>query len=210
MEDYEIEDIRGRRETSEPEVQITMEAGGYVVYFVVENVSRWAAFDVSFAFPDELRPWLEKNKAPALSRGLHTLPAGRRLRFFYGAYISLIADDSPFPKQFDVTVSYRTSPDGRVKTETLHVNLMDYFGSNVKKSDVEELGEEVKKGFEALTKQAERLAGLLETHVGPMSTPSGMNLSVTALRNIRHLLAGGDQIEKVPLTDHNVVQEVAN
>jgi hypothetical protein len=208
MEDYEIEDVRGRRENSEAAVQITMEAGTYVVYFVVENVSRWPAFEVSFTFPEELRPWLEKEKAPALTRGLHTLPAGRRLRFFYGPYNHLVAENSPFPRQFDISVSYRTSPDGRVKVETLHVDLMDYFGSNLEKSDAEELGEQIKKGFDSLTKQVERLAGLFDQHVGPMSAPSGVTLSVTALRNLRYILAGTDRIEKVHPTDHNVVQEL--
>jgi hypothetical protein len=207
MEDYEIEDVRGRRLVSEPEVSIAMEAGGHVVYFVVENMSKRTALDVSFQFPDELRPWLEKNKAPSLIRGVRSLPPGRRLRFFYGAYIPLIAEDSPLPKQFDLSVSYRTEA-GQVKTETLHVDLMDYFGSQVERTEIERVGETISKGLEALTKQVERLAGFLDQHVGPMSTASGLTLSATALRNLRHVLTGSDEIEKVHPTDFSVVQEI--
>jgi hypothetical protein len=155
-----------------------------------------------------LRPWLDGRNAPALTRGLRVLLPGRRLRFLYGAYISLISDDSQLPKEFDVSVSYRLAADGRVKTETLHVDLMDYFGSIAEHTAARELGETISKGLTALTKQVDRLGNLLDQHVGPMSTASGVTLSVTALRNLRHLLTGSDQIEKVNPTEISVIEEV--
>jgi hypothetical protein len=208
MEDYEITDVRNRRMISEAELHIAFETRNHAVYFVVENVSRSSVFDVVFEFPVELGPWLQKRNAPALTQGFRTFPAGRRLRFFYGGYIGLVAPESPFPKQFDVSVSYRSQPDASAKRETLHVDLMDFFGSNVEKSDAEHIGEHITKGLEALAKQVERLAGLFDQHVGQMSTGTGVTLSVTALRNLRHVLAGSDQTEKVHPTEFTVVEEV--
>lgn len=208
MEDYEIEDVRSRSLISEPEIHFEMEVRNHAAYFVVENVSRWPAFDVVLEFPTELGPWLQKKNAPALTRGLRTFPAGRRLRFFYGGYISLVAPESPYPKQFHVTVSYRAQLDSPLKKETLNVDLMDFFGSNVENTAAEQLGEQITKGLDGLTKQVERLAGLFDQHVGPMSSASGVTLSATALRNLRHLLAGADQIEKLHPTDFNVIEEV--
>lgn len=209
MEDYEINDVRGRGLVSEPEVRIALDAGGYMIYFVVENVSRWPVFDVAFGFPAEMAPWLEKHKAPAITRGLRTMPPGRRLRFLYGAYLGLIDNSNPLPKQFEVSVSYRRQPDSPPKTETLYVDLMDYFGSQIEKTEAERLGEQVEKGLADLTKQVEKLVGSIDKHVGPMSTGSGITISVTALRNLRRLLAGTEELEKVdPHDDFTVVQEV--
>ncbi|HJQ09553.1 MAG TPA: hypothetical protein VJ840_00850 [Gemmatimonadaceae bacterium] len=80
----------------------------------------------------------------------------------------------------------------------------------IRKSDVLQHAEELHKAVDDLTEQTQAIAKVLRENLPPLTTPTGLALSVTALRNMRHVLAGTDRMEPIhPLYGrHDVLVEV--
>lgn len=67
----------------------------------------------------------------------------------------------------------------------------------LRKSDLLQHAEELKGAIEKLTKQSEQIARTLQEHLPPLTTPTGLALSVTAIRNLRHLQSGTAKTEPI-------------
>jgi len=197
MEDYEINDIRARRRTLTPLVNVDGELKhATVVYLRVSNIGDVPAEEVKFDFSQNL-VW-SGNKPPpgALSRGIKYLSPGKVFYFFYHTISELFADGSTIPSQFDVTVSYLHPEIGQRISDEFHLDFADYLHSHSVLSDINELAKTVKESIDALTGQVAKLHQNFEK-LSTIASATGLDLSVTSLRNIRHILANEDQIEKI-------------
>src|SRR5262249_29465416 len=107
MEDYEINDVRGRRRRLDP--LILFEVGFYrdfISVFDIVNIGNVAAEDVTFDFSEKL-PWPDSKPLPEqLSKGIRRLGRKQRLRFRYFTSFDILSGKSGSPLEFTVKVSY--------------------------------------------------------------------------------------------------------
>src|SRR5436190_10723281 len=75
-----------------------------------------------------------------------------------------------------------------------------------------QLGDHLTRAIDELTKQVKMSGETLEKHHGPLTSPTGLALSVTALRNVRHLMSGSRWLKFEPMdprfVHHTVLAEV--
>ena len=67
----------------------------------------------------------------------------------------------------------------------------------LRKPEVLQAADELKKAINDLTKQAAGVSDLLKTHIPRLTTPTGLAISVTTLRNLKSLSTGGDIVQKI-------------
>jgi hypothetical protein len=71
MEDYEINDIRNRRQIIPPLVNISAKMDSSMsVFLEIENVGNQVAQDVTFDFSGEFKTWVDEEKAKTFNRSL--------------------------------------------------------------------------------------------------------------------------------------------
>jgi hypothetical protein len=143
--------------------------------------------------------------------GITVLPVEKRHRYRYGHYGQLTSESSPYPKRFQISVEYNAEGSVERLSEVVHVHLMDFWGSLVERSELHEHAERLAKSIDKLTKQVERSAERIADQLARITTPTGVTLSVTALRNLRNLLNHVVDIEKFDpraFDDYNVFSEV--
>lgn len=195
MEDYEIRDVRSRVLDAPPLVNIDLELRhGWLADLVVQNVGPIAAYDVSFEFENE-PPW--RDGMPVLfRRGLAVLPRGRRFQFFLKSMLTLSGKDDSPDERFTVKASYLHPVVGARMTETFPFDLHDYFGSQVIESEPMQgaklMADELTKIHDDLSKLGEHLRSL-----NTIAGATGLDLSVTAIRNLAGTLAGGPSPPKM-------------
>lgn len=190
MEDYEIRDVRSRILTTPPLVNIDLELRrGILADLVVQNPGPLPAHDVTFEFEGE-PPWRLSGKPLLFSKGLAFLPPGRRFPFFIGSMVAMVGREGDSAVRFTIHASYLHPSVGSRLTETFHFDLNDYFGSSVVESDAMEsatlVADELKKIHDDLSKVVGHLESLTS-----ISGATGLDLSVTALRNLAANFAGG-------------------
>ncbi len=162
---------------------------GILADLVVQNPGPLPAHDVTFEFEGE-PPWRLSGKPPLFSKGLAFLPPGRRFPFFIGSMVAMVGRDGVSAVRFTIHASYlHPSVDARL-TETFRFDLNDYFGSSVVESDAMEsaklVADELKKIHDDLSKAVAHLESLTS-----ISGATGLDLSVTAIRNLAANFAGG-------------------
>lgn len=190
MEDYEIRDIRSRILTTPPLVSIDLKLRrGILADLVVQNPGSLPAHDVTFEFEGE-PPWRLSGKPPLFSKGIAFLPPGRRFPFFIGSMVAMVGRDGASAVRFTILASYLHPSVGTRLTETFRFDLNDYFGSSVVESDAMEsaklVADELKKIHDDLSKAVAHLESLTS-----ISGATGLDLSVTAMRNLAANFAGG-------------------
>jgi hypothetical protein len=197
MEDYEINDVRSRERTVPPLVDVGIHIKRrYIVYLTISNVGEQVAEDVSFELPNELFPWVEEQKARLFTNGIKYFPPKRTYSFRYGFANALLHTNSKTPAKFDITVSYRHPQIGQRISDVFHIDLWDYWGSYVPESDVYEQGKEITEAIKKLTGEVEKL----NRHMARLTTivgATGIDLSVTTIRNLRHVIANDEFVEKL-------------
>ena len=157
------------------------------VYLEVKNIGSETAKNVSFEFDKRFRFWVEENKAKIFNDGIKYFPPNQRYRFRYGFINSLLHENSKFPPQVEISVSY-THPllFNKIK-ESFAIDLINYFGTYTEKSDVTAQGEKLEKELKELTKEIKKINGNL-SKISQISDSTGLDLSIITLRNLKNLL----------------------
>lgn len=197
MEDYEINDVRQRRQTIIPLVSIDVRSRlGALIYLVVSNKGDAPAEDVTFQFPDNF-DWLNKLAKPNLfTRGIKSLAPGKEYHFLYHQFAEVAKEGSQIPGHFEIAVSYTHTGIGQRITETYYIDVFDYFNSEIYHSELYDTSERIKKELRDLTRQVEKLNGSLE-QLASLGDATGLSLSIPTLNNLRRLFKGEQEFEKI-------------
>jgi hypothetical protein len=110
---------------------------------------------------------------------------------------------------FDVTARYLHPQIRERITDTFHIDLMDYYHTSVNESEIYDQGKKVEKSINDLSSNVKKLCDLLG-NLTSISGPTGLDLSVTTIRNLKHVLKNSDRFEKIDPSycSHEVFQEV--
>lgn len=203
MEDYEISDVRARSRSIKPLARFGVEIRhGFLFMFVIENPGDVAAENVTFEFTEKLT-WKEDKEPPSIiTNGIDYFPPGKRYHVFYGSSPSLLGKDSNACTEFSAIVSYFHPVRQKKITETFHINLMEYLGTWPDYSEVEELSKKLEKVISGLTSEVKELKRQIEP-LKSLVAPTGLNISYTTLRNLRHLTQGNPHFERIDPTSQD-------
>lgn len=207
MSDYEINDIRNRGHRLETLIIFdALIVHGFVVHFFVKNIGSLAAYDVMFKFDPE--PIWHQETPPLFARATKVIPPGRVFEFPYYSYSAILKNDD-IPMRFDIETSYYHPQISTRVTENLHIDFMDFNWTMGEKSDVEAQTETLKIALSELTEEIRAIKTQME-QIRTIASPTGLNLSISTLRNLRHLQRTEDTVEKIKLDslDHRIFQEV--
>jgi DNA-directed RNA polymerase subunit L len=210
MEDYEIRDILNRRYSAEPLINVDVDTERFLVYLVISNNGSVPAEDVAFNFSPKMKwRWSEKEFPPLLKRGVKFFPPGRKFRLMYHTFGAILGDRNEIMSKFDVTVSYYHPQIEKPISDTFHIDLEDFLYTSSPQSEVEEIATKIQKELENLKKEIEKQNKFLE-NISRLSAPTGLNLSISTLRNIKRIIAGDENFEKIDAlqNSHLVFQEV--
>lgn len=197
MEDYEISDVRNRRQIVPRlvDVNISIRHKSWV-HLNIENVGEHAAEDVHFDLSPELLPWVEKGGLRLFKEGIKYFPPNRRFSFNYGFINALVHEGGELPSRFQIEVSYQHSGVGQRIRDVFHFDLMDYWGSSLQESELYEHGREMKEAIKKLTDEVSKLNNHI-SQIVPIAGPTGLDLSVSSVRNLHRVVAGDKQLYKI-------------
>ena len=197
MYDYEINDIRNRRLTLLPLVDIDIQTKGKaMVYLVISNIGEMPARDVTFKFSEELK-WHNKQEAPGLFKnGVKYLPPRRSYCFFYSTFMAAFNKDTGVASTFDVEVSYLHPQIDQRISDTFHIDLLDYRDSTLIDSEESEAGKKIVASLKDVKNEIGKLNNQLD-NISRIAGATGLNVSIPTLKNLGHLLANDNQIEKI-------------
>ncbi|HPY42000.1 MAG TPA: hypothetical protein PLM98_15855, partial [Thiolinea sp.] len=83
-----------------------------------------------------------------------------------------------------------------IVSDLFHYDLTEIKNSLVEKSDIETIGEKINNSLKEITKSLESINKKLET-TNNLANSSGLKLSITTLRNLKHLLEKNNNFEKL-------------
>ncbi len=197
MEDYEINDVRGRQQIVAPLMNFDAEIeSGVIVFMVVSNIGSLPALDVTFAFSKKLA-WMNNTRDPVLfTRGAKYFPPGKVHRYLYSAFAEVFKPGSLSPPDFDVTISYVHPQTGARISDTFHIDLSDYDDATVVEPELYEHAQTIKKAVGELVSEVQKLRVGIEV-LGTLAGATGLDLSVTTLKNISNIARGDERIEKI-------------
>jgi hypothetical protein len=204
------EDARSRRQALPLLIALDLGApGGGLFQFSLENIGQAAALDVNFKWPKNMK-WMKGTPPEQFVRGIKFLPPGKSLHIpYFGVFDLLKEKDTGDDPKFDIEVTYNHGETGQKLTETFHFEPADWRGTLIKQSDVEKQGHELCNHIRDLTRAVEKLSQQVDS-LTPLASATGLQLSVATLKNLRLLLAGKSDIEKILAKDckREVFQEV--
>ncbi|MGN6186573.1 MAG: AlbA family DNA-binding domain-containing protein, partial [Thermoanaerobaculia bacterium] len=205
MEDYEIRDVLNRRDIVPSLISVDIELRkGILLELVISNIGDTPAEDVRFT----IQPPIEKlAQAKFLTDGSAYFPPGKRHQFFFGSALEEVRRENA--PRFDVSVSYYNRRADQRLTDVFHIDLSDYFLSSIVESDLTEHSKRLQEALGKVTSELERIHDVLRS-ISSVAGPTGLDLSVTSIRNLQHLRAGEERIERIPATgcDWTVFAEV--
>ena len=106
MDDYEINDLRTRRQVAPPLINIDTEIKrGVMIYLGVMNVGELPAEDVTFEFSDNLI-WLSGEAPRLFTEGVKYFPPVKRFHFLYHTVQKVFEEGSKILSIFDITANY--------------------------------------------------------------------------------------------------------
>jgi hypothetical protein len=169
---------------------------GTAVHLVVANIGDIPAQDVVFKVSADIPGITSGNLSPnILTNGSSFLPPGKVHRLLVGSAIKKITREDAL--RFDVEVSYFNSRAGQRITDSYRIDLADYINSSIVYSDTRHEGERLAKCLDGLTTKLDSANETLRA-IASIAGATGLDLSVTTVKNLRHLLAGDNQIERIP------------
>lgn len=195
MENYEIDDVRNRQKIIPSLINISANTEASSVFLEVENRGSQVATDVSFEIPKELKKWAEENCAKLFTTGIKFFPPQQKYKFWYGVSHSIVHESSKVPNQFEITVSYNHPLYSQRITQSFGIDLLSYYGSYIGNTESSRQVEKIEKAIKELTKQLEKINSSL-SEISNIANPSGLNLSVSTLKNLRNILEN-KSIEKI-------------
>lgn len=189
MEDYEIRDVRNRRQVRPSLVSVHVDVThGAMLEFCVENVGEAVACDVRFTFTPALN-W--KHGAPAsLASGIRALPPRRRLAFFYGTGPEVFTETT-IVRAFSVDVSYTHGATYEQLSEHFEIDLESLQGMLHQYTDLERLGQTMEKAIAKVTGALEKMTECIDT-LTSVAGPTGLTVSDSTLRNVAMLVGQDD------------------
>lgn len=196
MEDYEIADVRGRRLTVPPLIQFDIATRhAFSVYFVIRNAGQAIARDVTLQFSPQ-PTWLD-GPPPLIRNGIRYFPPGREFKVRYHSFPALFGKDSKLVSTFDVAVTYLHDGTGDSVREELHVDLGDYLETSPPEDEVVKEFKELRRDLESVRSE---LHALSETvcKISSVAGATGLDLSVTTIRELAALLGGDAPIRRIP------------
>jgi|SRR5581483_2400339 len=191
MEEYEINDVRNRRDRVSPIV--TFEIWDYrrfIAAFDVANISDVVAEDVEFEFIPEI-PWTERGKPRLFSKGIRRFAPRQRFRFLYFAFHEILSGAKKVPGEFAVHISYYHPTLGRRLRDEWPVNFEAYRDSLAVRPEMEEQAKEMVEGLKKLCDHVKALNKSLERFF-PIAGSTGLDLSIPVLRNLKRIVAEGE------------------
>jgi hypothetical protein len=159
------------------------------------NIGELAAEDVTFEFSDTLI-WRSGEVPHIFTQGVKYLQPGKTLYFLYHSALQLFEENSKILSVFDITTHYFHPESGRRISDVFHIDLMDYKNSSVIESEIYQHGKTLKDGLEKLTNEIRKLNDYVD-QISSISYATGLNLSTSTLRNLKHLLMNDEQFEKI-------------
>jgi hypothetical protein len=187
MQDYEINDIRNRRTAVSQLVNFdTTVKGNNRIFLTVSNIGKSSAYDVEFLFSPELA-WQNKDEIPTIfKRGIKSFPPGKVYHIYYQRY-SGIVNNSEIPSVFDTEISYFHPELGRRVNEVFHIDFMDYMRTWNLESEIRENADAIKEAIIKLSEQVRELNSFVKD-IPSIINPTGLNFSITTLRNLKQIL----------------------
>jgi hypothetical protein len=210
LEDYEINDIRARDQKVQPLIEIGISIRHrIIIHIYVSNIGDQPAENVIFDLPEKVRVWAEKAGARLFLNGVKYFPPKRTFSFRLGHAPQLLREESNTLSRFEMSVSYEHPVVGQRVNEIFHIDLLDFWGSYTGESEIYELAKEIKEASRKLTDEIHKLNTNLQK-LTSLTGPTGLALSVSSTRNLRHVLSGNQQIEKLNPAglDYDVFMEV--
>jgi hypothetical protein len=197
MEDYELADLRARTQSVPTLIRFDAEIRSTNLFFlVVENIGSAAARDVEFAIDKEI-PWRRPDDCPPfLTNGIRHFAPRMRLDIFYGVGHEVLGANARMPAELVVSVKYTHASLGTTIREQHEINFGNYLGTWPATSPVVEQGRKIEamlKSIADTTKRLESSVSQLASAVGP----TGLEMSVRTMRNLRSVVAGDGELEKV-------------
>lgn len=196
MEDYEITDIKNRRRSVPPLIDVRVQVRRRMAYLAVTNVGEETAENVLFELPSELNKWINERQIKVFTRGIKYFPPEKTYTFIYGFLPQLLHEGEHNPAEFDIVVSYKHPLLENRVSESFHIDLMDHWGASTLSSEISEQGKEIKDAIKELTKEINALNRHV-TKIVTIAGVTGLDLSITTLRNLRHIQVGDGQLEKI-------------
>jgi hypothetical protein len=138
-------------------------------------------------------------------------PPGKRYHVLYGSSPNLLGKDSNACTEFSALITYFHPVKQKNITETFHINLSEYLGTWPQYSEVEDLSKKLEKSIKGLTSEIKNLKNQIEP-LKQLASPTGLNLSYTTLRNLKHLLQQNPHFEPLDPKGQNgmVFAEILN
>ena len=120
MEDYEIADVRNRKQIVTALINFDVETkNAFQIYFSIQNVGAVPAENVKLAFnPTPSWPG-EVGDAPLLRNGIASFPPGRNYQLRYHSFPQVLDENNPVVSCFDVAATYYNPQVGSVVTDRL-------------------------------------------------------------------------------------------
>lgn len=186
MEHYEIEDLRTRHTSLERLVNVDVRTRhGFLLYVVVSNPGAKTANDVRFRIEPELH-WSGGTKPRLLDSGTLSLNPGREFYFLYDSFFEILNPERKKVTQFVVTVTYRHPLSETTVEESFQFDLQDYLNTAVLEGEAIEAGKKVETVLKEIRDDIRKLNENVH-QLTSIASPTGLNLSFTALRNLAQL-----------------------
>jgi hypothetical protein len=196
MEEYEINDVRNRRNRVSPLVTFEVwDWRRFVAAFDVANISDVIAEDVEFEFVPEI-PWTEQGKPHLFSKGIRRFPPKQRFRFLYFPFHEILSGSKNVPGEFLVRIGYYNPLLGRRISDEWPVNFEAYRDSMAVRPEMEEQAKDMVEGLKKLTDQVGTLSESLEKLL-PIVGSTGLDLSIPALRSLKRAVVEGKDPEPI-------------
>ena len=209
MEDYEINDIRSRNHTVRPLINIDIEEHTFLVYLVIENIGEAVAENVRFNFTPEPTWPANIETVPILKDGIRFFPPKRKFYIRYHPFFQVLNETSDIVSTFDVTAEY-FNPEikKRISDPPFHIDLREFLHTSNPKPIMYWQDEKIEKALKELTRETKRVGDILNKF-STLGGATGLDLSITTLRNIQRILNQQDDLEKIsPYCDGSVFEEV--
>ena len=197
LEDYEINDLRARRQVVRPLIDVGITIRHRIlIHLNVSNIGEQTAENVTFDVPEQIHAWAEKERARLFINGVKYFPPRRTYSFRLGHVPALLNEHNDGLSKFEIRVSYE-HPDLKQRlNEVFHIDLMDFWGSYVGESEMHELGKEIKEAAKKITDEIRKLNVHME-RLTSLADPTGLALSISSLKNLRHVVSHDEQMEKL-------------
>lgn len=210
MEDYEIADVRNRRQIVKSLINFDIETEyAFLIFFSITNTGSVAAENVKLTF-SPMPSWpRDIGNAPLLKNGITSFPPGRKYHLRYHSFSQVLGNESSIVSCFDVEATYYNSQVDEEVTDRFHIDLRDFLYTSSPSSPMYEQAGKIEKAIKELTAEVRKEGQSLD-RLTSLAGATGLDLSITTLKNLRHVLVVGSEMEKIDprSLDYSVFREV--